>query len=154
MSIKISVDGISEHLKKMIERSNLVAGWLNRVAYPKILEVQRMRWASEGNSEGSGWRQLKANYKTYKLKKYADYPGSGTKLLIATNRLVDSMTGKSKAEHWKLVQKNKLEVGSFVPYAAFVDKERDITSLSKDTVDSIAEGLGDYLTKGSMGRIK
>lgn len=153
MKMSVSEDGIGNWLNGMLNRASLVSGWLNRVAYPEMIKIQRVRWQTEGASQGAQWKPLKSeNYRKYKLRKFADYPGAGSKLLIATNRLVDSMTGDNKNEHWKMVDvaKNRLEVGSFVPYGGYVDDERDITGLSDQAVDGLISELLDYLNDGVM----
>lgn len=152
MKLKFSVDGISEHFKEMASRARLTQGWLNRVAYPRLIKAQRMRWQTEGASEDEKWEPLNPEYRRSKLKRFADYPGGGRKLLIATGRLIDSMTGEN-SDHWKLVTPTLLEVGTIVPYAGYVDEARDITSLSDQTVEEIADGLAEYITEGSYKKL-
>lgn len=146
--VHFSVNGIADHLNGMAERSKRLTGWLNRVAYPELLKVQRVRWQTEGSSEGDKWVALEPNYKRSKLKKFADYPGGGTKMLVATSRLVGSMTGDNKADHWKLVKGNQLTMGSIVPYAGYVDESRNITALSDDTVSRLARMARAYIMNG------
>jgi hypothetical protein len=150
--VSFSVNGIADLLNGMADRSKLMTGWLNRVAYPELLKVQRVRWQTEGSSEGGKWVALNPSYRTAKLKRFADYPGSGTKMLVATSRLVGSMTGDNKAEHWKLVKGNELTMGSIVPYAGYVDETRDITTLSDATVTRLAEAARNYIMTGNMKR--
>lgn len=150
--VTISVNGIANTLNAMAERSKLVTGWLNRVAYPELLKVQRVRWQTEGSSEGEKWDELNPSYRTAKLRKFRDYPGGGRKMLVATSRLVGSMTGDNKAEHWKLLKGNELQMGSIVPYAGFVDDSRDITSLGDATVDRLVRSLRAYIVTGDMKR--
>jgi hypothetical protein len=145
-----SVNGIADFFNDMADRSKLMAGWLNRVAYPELIKVQRVRWQTEGSSEGEKWDALNPSYRTLKLKKFADYPGGGRKMLVATSRLVTSMTGENKEEHWKLVKGNELQMGSIVPYAGFVDDSRDITTLSDETVERLADMAADYIVNGTM----
>lgn len=149
ISLKVSVDGISKYLEKMLDRSRLIEGWLNRVAYPTLIKVQRVRWQTEGASEGSTWAAIDQNYATKKLSLFRDYPGSGRKLLIATGRLIQGMTGENKSDHYKLVTKSSLEMGTVgIDYAAYVDEKRDITTLSKETTSKLSDSLGKYLAKG------
>lgn len=159
MSVKVDLESVKKMFEGMIERSKLTTGWLNRVAYPQLLNVQRLRWQTEGGSEGSPWVKTTDPYRTSKLKRYADYPGGGRKDLIATGRLAFSMTldgslNSAKAsmnDHYKLVQENKLEMGSFVPYARFMQESgRDMTTLSPDTQTELAENLRDYIVNGTM----
>lgn len=148
ISLGISMDGIGDVLRGMIDRAGTVRGWLNRVAYPKIIAAQRQRWMTEGASEGDGWEPLTPKYARYKLKKFASYPGAGQKLLIATNRLVNGMTGDNRNDHYKLVTETRLEVGTTVPYGKYVNERRNIVDLGPDTVSELTDGLRDYI----MGR--
>lgn len=147
----VVVDGIGDHLKQMLDRANLAQGWLNRVAYPEILRVQRLRWQTEGSSQGEKWAPIKNDsYKRSKLKRFRDCPGGGSKLLIATARLVQSMTGENKEEHWKLVTPKRLETGTIVPYAKYIeDNGRDITTLSEETAATLADSFMKYIIEGS-----
>ena len=149
VSLSISVDGIGDYLKGMLDRAGLVRGWLNRVAYPMIIKAQQMRWMTEGASEGDGWAPLKnESYRKYKLKKYRDYPGGGRKLLIATGRLYQGMDGENTADHYKLVTDTSLEVGTTVSYAKYVNETRNIVDLGPETVDALVSGLSDYIITG------
>ncbi len=142
-------------MKGMLSRSKQVRGWLNRVAYPKIIQAQQMRWMTEGASEGEGWAPLKSEtYAKYKLKKYRDYPGQGRKLLVATSRLVDAMTGGNNiwtsgagkaGDHYKLVTDSSLETGTTIAYAKYVNEQRNIVDLSPETVNELTNELIKYL---------
>lgn len=151
-SVKFSATGIQQYLNAMIDRARIGTGWLNRYAYPRLIQMQRDRWQSEGASEGNAWQAIKPSYKAYKLRKFADYPGSGSKLLIATGRLVNSMTGDTKADHWKMVKGNELTMGSLVPYAKYVDEVRDITTIGNDTMDDLADSYVQYIMTGNVRR--
>jgi len=146
IKLDISMDGITNKLNGMIQRANLVDGWLNRVAYPALIAKTRQRWMSEGSSEGDGWKPLNAKYKLEKLRRFRDYPGAGQKMLIATSRLVNSMTGDDTGEHYKLVSNQRLEFGSRVPYAKYVDEMRSITKLSAETIEELKTQLSQYLS--------
>ena len=145
IGVRISPDGAGNKLRGMLNRAGLVRGWLNRVAYPLIIEAQRIRWASEGASEGGSWPALNPAYAIYKLKKFAGYPGGGRKMLIATGRLVDSVTGDNTKEHYKLVEDKRLSVGTMVGYAKYVDEARPITKLSSATIQVLKRSLNQYL---------
>ena len=145
MKMKVE-DGISKWAEKVLNRSSTagIRAWLNRVAYPKLLQVQLKRWQTEGSSEGETWAALNPDYARSKLKRFAGFPGGGRKMLIATGRLVQSMTGQS-GEGRKIVTENKLELVTTVPYAVYVDEKRDITGLSEETVDELVDELISYL---------
>lgn len=148
IGLRISTDGISAVLGQMTSRAQLMRGWLNRVAYPTVVAAQRMRWVSEGASEGASWRQLNPSYARQKLRKYASYPGAGRKLLVATSRLVGGVTGDNPNDHYKLVTDNRLEVGTVIPYAEYVNEDRNFTNLGPQTLASLDQQLRDYLLRG------
>ena len=150
MNIKIDVDLGAEggRLGGMLKRAKLVKGWLNRFAYPTVIAKQRLRWQSEGASEGSGWAPLNPKYARRKLTMFRDAPGGGRKILIATGKLVDSVTGDNTESHYKLVTDNRLETGTIVKYAGWVNEKRDFVTLSADTVQELKDSLLDYLQSG------
>jgi hypothetical protein len=135
-------------ISQMRDRANLAAGYLNRVVYPQILQLQLNRWRTEGASETGQWAPINPKYAQYKIRKFAAYPGGGRHLLIATGRLVDSMTKPSSRDHFKLVTNSRLEVGTKVDYASFVDEKRAIASLSKSTRDEFVRGFVRYVATG------
>jgi len=149
MSFKITDNGISRQLEKMASRAQLARGWLNRVAYPKIIEAQRLRWVSQNTSEGKAWEPINTLYAIRKLTRFRDYPGGGRHILIATSRLVKGMTGDNKSDHYKLVTETRIEVGTLVAYAKWVNEDRDITSLGDRTVKGLIRDLQRYLAKGA-----
>ncbi len=104
-----------------------------------------MRWASENATEGGSWRALNASYAIQKLKRYANFPGGGRKMLIATGRLVDSVTGDNKQDHYKLVAGNRLETGTRVDYAKYVAEDRPFTAFGQTTVKDLTDSLNSYI---------
>jgi len=145
IKLDISLDGITNKLNGMLSRANLVDGWLNRVAYPQIIQHQRQRWMTEGASEGEQWKPLNPKYRLRKLSQFRDYPGAGTKMLIATGKLVDSITGDNKTDHYKIVSGKCLEMGTKVSYAKYVDETRNFTRLSDQTIEDLKAQLRAYL---------
>lgn len=145
IALRISTDGIKKKLDGMLTKASLAKGWLNRVAYPMVIEAQRMRWASEGASEGSSWAPLNTSYAIRKLKKYASSPGGGRKMLIATSRLVGGVTGDQAADHYKLVTDKMLMVGTTIGYAKYVNETRNFVKLGTATLKNLSDSLGEYL---------
>jgi hypothetical protein len=145
--VRFGEDGISSYLDQMLGKAQTVRGWLNRVAYPLVIKAQRLRWETEGASEGVSWAPLNPDYARWKLRKYADAPGGGRHILIATARLVQGMTGDNIADHYKLVEDTRLTVGTTLYYAQYVDEKRDITTMSDETISEIKADLANYLTE-------
>lgn len=148
MKATILENGIESQLAGMLNRANLVRGWLNRVAYPRLVKMQRMRWMTEGASEGESWEPLKEKTKLSKLKRFADYPGAGQKMLIATGKLIAGITGDNPADHYKLVTDTRIEMGTSVSYAKFVNEARNIVDISEETASELTEDLKQYLVSG------
>lgn len=144
--IEITQDGIGDLLRGMLGRFESIRGFLDRVIYPEVVQLQRERWMTENASQGEVWAPLKPEYAKYKLKKFSAYPGAGTKLLIATGALVDSMTGDGK-DHWKLVTDTRLEVGSLVAYAKYVNQARDIVGLRDEERSRFMKQILDYIVR-------
>jgi hypothetical protein len=145
ISLRVSKESATGPLKALLTRAASVRGWINRYAYPTVIEHQRMRWASEGATEGDSWKPLNARYERYKLKKFAGYPGAGRKMLIATNRLVEGMTGDNPRHHYKLVTEKRLEVGTTIEYAKYVNEMRNIVDLAPETIQDLRDNLKKYL---------
>ena len=148
IGVSIDPDGAGQYLMGMLDRSRLVDGWLNRVAYPTVIAKQRKRWETEGSSEGETWAPLNPAYAARKLKRFRDYPGAGRKMLIATSNLVSSVTGDKTDNHYKLVSGNRLETGTTISYGAWVNEKRDFVTLDQATIDELKAGLIAYLQSG------
>lgn len=143
-------DGITKRLDDMVKRVNLVPGYLSRVVYRKYQNVQRERWASENTNrdvDGGAWHALDPSYADYKRRKYKGYPGGGTKLLIRTKRLLNSVVGPS-TEQSVIVDKKSIHIYTLVPYAKYVDEVRTFSKYSDIFKRDILRGLRDYVAKG------
>lgn len=138
-------DSVSKRFERMLKNPNLVRGFLNRVAYPMIIRFQRERWQSENATEGAPWDALDPLYARSKLKRFAIYPGGGRKMLIATSRLVKGVVGDVAADHYKLVEEKRLYVGTSVPYAKWVNKQRNFTRFGNESISKIRDELKKYI---------
>lgn len=145
ISVRIDVDGAGDKLRLMLTKADTIRGWLNRVAYPLIIESQRMRWVSENATEGGSWRRLNPVYQVMKLRKFQDYPGGGRKMMIATGNLADSITGDNPRDHFKLVSSYRLETGSKVTYAKYANEDRNFSVLGQNTIQKLKDSLREYL---------
>lgn len=172
--IKIRLETVEGNvIKKMLARAKSLDGFLNRVAYPMLIRMQRERWGSENDG---AWKPLNAKYREYKLRKYASFPGAGANMMVATSQLYQAVTGDDLKYHRKLVGSNQLtisiveESGSkksrqskkrsvklagFVEaeipvfnYAKFANDERNFTEINDQTREAIEEQLKIYLTGG------
>ena len=156
MRLRIVENGMQKWVDKITKRASPpdLRAWLNRYAYPQLLNVQLRRWQTEGASEGKKWAPLKPDYAKRKQTKFAAYPGGGRKMLIATARLVGSMSKTGHPDHRKMVTGNRLQLSSTVPYGEYINEgtknmpARDITTLSDATVKKFANELLKYLLGG------
>jgi hypothetical protein len=153
MSIKIDSSKFDAWVKKALSIEKQIDGFLSREIYPYLFvgdtSKQAQRWMSQGASEGRMWRPLNSSYAKEKLKRFAKYPGGGTKLLIATGRLFGAMTGRpeSSGDLNKMVQNGTLYVRIGVPYAKFVHNKRDIITFSGETYAEMRGMLKRYLAR-------
>jgi len=180
-------NSIEKNLQGMIERGNSMKGFLNRVTYTQYQKFQMERWKTENASEGGRWKALQPAYKLYKLKRYGggpkfkwvggqgknrpwqragnwkNYPGSGTKTLIATGRLVSSVIGPvvgasafpmapSQKDHRKIVTNKSLEVYTTVEYAGDVAEDREFMVFSRRHMREMIEAATRYMGNGDDSR--
>lgn len=140
------VSDVSNSLQGILKRANLIDGYLDRVVYPTYQNIQRERWASENASQGSAWPALSAQYAGQKVKKYASFPGGGTKMMIATKRLFNSVVGDTLDEHRKIISDHQLQIYTTVPYAPYANQARQFTTFSEDEIRKIKSDIVNYLS--------
>jgi hypothetical protein len=122
-------------------------GFLKSYVYPEYQYVQKQRWISENATEdvtGGQWERLNPVYETYKKKKFASYPGSGSRLLIAKSNLLPSVVGESKDSR-VLIQDGKLGIFSSLPYASYVNEKRPFDTFSSAWRKKISEAWAQYI---------
>ncbi len=149
VSVKSLTNGIERQLEDMVKRANLVPAYLNRVVYPTYQKAQRERWTAENSGAdfaGGAWPSLDPAYASWKKRKYADSPGGGSKMMIRTKRLFDSVVGPSD-EHRKIVDNKSLRIATTVPYAIHADAHRTFTQFSPKFYSRIYKDLTAYLAK-------
>jgi hypothetical protein len=141
---------IENDLLQMVRRAHDFRGLFNRVLYPMFKKAQLARWSTENSSEGQKWAPLNAKYREYKLDKFKESPPyNGTKMLIATNRLIDSVIGPS-ADHRKIVEPKRLIISTTVPYAKYVNEKRNFTHFGRITENRILNVVRLYVMKNKV----
>lgn len=145
LSFKKTSDGILKRLDGMVSRSKDVRVVLNRTIYKMYQEAQIKRWDTENTSEGRRWTRLSEPYRLRKLKKYANYPYGGTRILIATGTLLQSVVGGSQKYHRKIVRRDGLTIHTTVPYAPDVAEKRPFMEFSRKTTASWQREILKYL---------
>jgi hypothetical protein len=153
MTTEIKPDN-SKFLKwtqRMLGIDKQLDGALQTIVYPFLFEgdqsVQARRWMSQGASEGYPWKPLNKSYAKYKLKRYASYPGGGSKLLVAKSRLLGANTGRPTqgGDINKLIQNGTLYVRVAVPYAGYVNSDREIKRFSPETYRAVTDKVKQYM---------
>ena len=147
--------GIQKSLNDLLNRTLGIRTYLNTVVYDQYKNAQRKRWMTEGASEGESWKQLDPKYAAWKMRKFANKPGGGRKMLIATGRLFAAVVGEAagegqKTEHRKIVTNKSIEIAWTTPYAPYVDEIRDFSEFGDRTTEDIEEGIADYIFASLM----
>lgn len=116
--------------------------YANTVLVQKYVNAQRQRWMTENRSEGRQWDRLNDDYAKRKRKQFSAYPGRGTKMLIATNNLFESVTEKFQ----KVVTRKSLIIRISGPeYAPYVDEKRNFTRWGNKTISNMRQGWLKYV---------
>lgn len=147
--IKALNNTITEALEAMVSRASFTSGFLTRVVYPDYQNAQRTRWINENSGEdfaGGAWPALNVKYAEQKKKRFADYEGSGSKMLIATNRLQKSVIGPGE-DHQRVIDATSIRINTRVPYAVYVDSVRSFSGWSPIFYSKIYKKYSDYIAK-------
>lgn len=150
--ITVTKDGIKDKLTAMLKRSNHLAAFMQRKILPEYYRAQEQRWITANVSEGSGWRPIDPTYAAWKQRKYANAPGGGRQLMVATSRLSFAATGRSPADGYKLITDNMFVVGindDAIPYAKYVAQERHIMEFSDATINKWKNQIFGYVMNGA-----
>lgn len=147
--VKRSATGATKKLHEMVDRAGDARAFLNRVIYPMYQNMQRERWMTENVSETGKWPALNSRYASYKLRKFGSFPGGGRKMMIATNKLFNSVVGgdggSAPQGHNKIVTKSELKIFTTVTYAAHANDIRPFAKFSRGSIREIQAAIGKYL---------
>lgn len=112
-NIDIDVQGdaqIAMHFRRISERSlNLRPAWY--AIHESMLSIERKQFDSQGGHRSGGWAPLDEITITRK-----ESMGLGTRILVATGRLMRSLTEASGKDHKFIPMKSWMLFGSNVPY--------------------------------------
>lgn len=150
---------VEDRFQNILKASDYFSAWANSKFLALYSNKQNQRWMTEGASEGANWRALNSSYAARKKIIYKDSPGSGTKMLIGTARLIGSLTPPNyrlfeksgETERFrKLVEKNKITISiavdSETEYFKYVDEKRPYTKFSDKTKQEIIKSYKKYLS--------
>jgi len=142
--------GVSKKLEDMVSRGRSVSAYLNRVLVKKFTKAQMNRWETEGSSEGMGWHPLTPAYAAWKKRKFADAPGNGTKLMIASGKLSSGAQLRDASYFTKLVTDSEFVISmnlGAIPYAGYAGDDRPYMEFSDETLSEWKRGIRDYICK-------
>lgn len=158
------MSGIKRVVRKTLDRNEaqatLSAGlqtFFQRTLYPFYKRKQEERWISQNSTEGQTWTQLSLGYLNRKQKllqkDQGKYPG-GKKILVLTGTLFDSVVGRDKRFHRKLVTPNRFQIATAVPYAKYVNEKREFVGFGDKTNEEIRTMMSDYLLRKLKERMR
>lgn len=149
VTLRTVSDGINKILRGMRQREKALMGYFNRNVLEQYRNQQRKRWMTENASEGQTWAALSPLYASRKRRQFAGYPGKGTKKLVATNRLFESVIGPGK-DFRKVVTARGLYIATVTPYAKYVDEDRSFTTWSKKSEQELKLSVARFIFKGIL----
>lgn len=160
-NIRLKIKDRLEGLERMTQTAMFFEGWANRRLPRLYANAQRDRWMTEGASEGSKWRKLSTGYAVYKKKRFANYPGAGNAILIATSRLLASVLPPEERknerpfgeEFRKIIQNKKVIFKTVNPYAGDVDTVRPFSIWTNRTLQNFIKDYKKYVIDGIKGRL-
>jgi hypothetical protein len=152
ITTKFIVKDAQKVLGDMLKRERAMQSYFNRNLLEQYRNIQRKRWMTQGESEGSPWRALNPDYAARKKRVYASYPGGGTKMLIATNRLITGVVGPG-GDFRKVTTPRSITLSTVTPYAKYVDEDRTFTKFGAKSLQEIYKGIGDFLFKGILKNV-
>lgn len=119
MNFKKTFDSITRKLNGLADLDRLTDAFLSRRILPLYRTAQMARFRTmnaDRYSAGGEWAPLASKrYADYKKRRFASYKGRGTKLMIATGDLLNSVLGQ--APHGRMaISNSKLVIGSSLPY--------------------------------------
>lgn len=152
MKIETLIAGITKYLKGLQQREKALAGYLNRNVLEQYRNLQRKRWMTENTSEGKEWAKLNPTYAAWKKKRFATYPGGGTKKLIASGTLFLSVIGPGKGFR-KVTTPRSLFLATTIEYAPHVNELRPFTEWSKRSQKEIVDGVARFIFKGILKNV-
>lgn len=149
MSVTRIRKDITNRLEGMLDRNKAFRSFLVRNILPMYQNTQRKRWMSENTSEGKKWDDLNSDYARAKLTRFKEYPGRGKRMLVATNRLFESVIGPG-ADFRMVVTDRSLTIRVGTPYAFDVNAERPFDEYSEQTRQKFRKACKDFIIKNQL----
>lgn len=146
--------GVTKRLEEMVKNLQNNKAFFERIVYPSYIRAQLKRWMTVGRSDSAGnfpeWKSLNERYRLAKRTRFAGYPGGGRKTLIATNKLLDAVTGRGPG-HYKAVSDSKIVIGVDVAYAKYVNASRPFMIFSDKFLQGLRSKYGQFMLNRKTG---
>jgi hypothetical protein len=146
---QIKGGALDKFYENMLSRMSQVDAVLARDVFKIYQNLQIKRWTSVTSqaggvtSEGDQWDGLTDTYITRKAKRFASYPGSGRKILIAEGKLFAAAMGTAP-DGRVLVEKGTMTITASRPYAGFVNDLRPFMTFSDPSIETMKDRLKKY----------
>jgi len=138
-------DTTVDALTDMILKAKTPRAFFSRVIYPEYKKAQVERWQTENTSQGEHWVPLNPTYSKYKKTRFAAYPYGGTRMLVATGKLLKSITGEETRDHVAIFTDSSMTVGTSLDYAAYVADTRPIVEFDEAMIDHWVEMVQNFI---------
>jgi hypothetical protein len=160
-AITIKKNAVASMHNKIKNAASNAQGVLARDIYGYYQEHQAKRFASVSSnsggvtSEGDNWPGLKQGpYRKYKPRRFAAYPESGLRLMVATGSLAKVAVGQVRAltnpesdqtlYHRRIVSKDSLIIGISGDYVKPVNKARPFMKFGRVFWGRVKSRLKEY----------
>lgn len=158
-------DDFSATMNKMLDNTRSAQGGFARI-YALYQRFQTDRFTSQNSSEGDPWPELSAKYADYKRKKFASFPGSGTKMMIASGTLAGAVIGPgapfsgtdrhravftSTSMQISVDMSGKNAAGKDFDYAADAAEQRPFMEFSDAHLEQMKEELSQFILGQVLG---
>ena len=151
MKVKANLSLLEETQAKALKQLRLLVkngknsrSFLQLKAYPAYIGAQMKRWMTENQSQGTQWKPLNPDYAWWKKTRFAFAIGHGTKMMIRTGKLYQSVIGAGEG-HFKMITDKEMIVGTDVPYAKYAGAQRTIMSFDKRFIQKLKKSSSSFL---------
>lgn len=162
MGLKRVQDDFTDRMKDMLSAAKAPQAGFARL-YKLYQKFQTERFKTENQSEGKTWIRLNEIYSTRKRKDFRSFPGSGSKMMIATGTLAGAVIGPGSPfsgtdRHRALFTNTSMQIfveetgtnakGQKFDYAGYASEDRPVMEFSDQHIELMKEELRKFFLKG------
>jgi hypothetical protein len=148
----IKKNALEKYHRNLLNRSNTLQAFFNRNIFAMYQKYQLARFESENSTETGQWTALNRKYAEYKKTKFADFPGKGTKMMIARGNLMLAATGQSG--YTKVATNHGLTVAlqeNYIGGAKYATERRPVMKFSDEHVRQMRDAISKFMAFGVGG---